>query len=134
AAKVAEWRGAGYPHDQHPAVAEIFDWALDSETGQPRYLRAAQLRALETYWYLRLVERTPHVFDLYRRYFPRQSELLATLGLNQEGITKVALDEGADALWERIQVDDEFVRSFHLESIRETLTRDYPSYILALAM
>jgi hypothetical protein len=34
-----------------------------------RYLRQAQLRALETYWYLRLVEGTPHVFELYQRYY-----------------------------------------------------------------
>src|SRR3972149_11452709 len=33
-----------------------------------------------------------------------------------------------------IRRDDNFVREFRLEALRETLTLDYPSYILALAM
>ena len=37
---------------------------MDLDAGGPRFLRAPQLRALETYWYLRLVEGTPHVLDL----------------------------------------------------------------------
>jgi hypothetical protein len=32
------------------------------------------------------------------------------------------------------QTDDQFVRQFRLEALRETLTLSYPSYILALAM
>ena len=43
-------------------------------------------------------------------------------------------DEGVEALWARIRLDDEFVRTFRLEALRETLTLDYASYILALAM
>ena len=37
-------------------------------------------------------------------------------------------------LLKRIKNDDDFVRDFKLESLRESLTLDYPSYILALAM
>jgi type III restriction enzyme len=131
---VTSWREAGYPAGEHAAISEIFDWARDPENGQLRYLRAPQLRALETYWYLRLVEKTPHVLDLYRRHFQRQSELLAALGLDQEALTTVVLDETIDGLWNRVRRDDDFVRSFRLESLRETLTLTYPSYILALAM
>ena len=71
-AKVAAWREAGYPSDV-PALTEILDFAVeDVESGTPwprsgqlRFLRAAQLRALEPYWYLRGVERTPPIPDLY---------------------------------------------------------------------
>ena len=65
AAKVDAWCEAGYPSDS-PALAEILDYAVeDVEPGAPwprsgrlRFLRAAQLRALETYWYLRVVEQS----------------------------------------------------------------------------
>lgn len=59
--KVDAWREAGYPSDV-AAVAEILDFATEAvdpgatwrSSGQLRFLRAAQLRALETYWYLRV--------------------------------------------------------------------------------
>ncbi|MEO7864096.1 MAG: DEAD/DEAH box helicase family protein, partial [Nitrospirales bacterium] len=89
---------------------------------------------METYWYLRLVEKTPHVFDLYRKFYPKQSELLTALGLDHGDIKEYVLDEGFNALLKRIKTDDAFVRDFDLESLRETMTLDYSSYILALAM
>jgi len=49
APQVAVWRDAGYPHDRCPAIGEILSFALEGEPPtQLRYLRAAQLRALET--------------------------------------------------------------------------------------
>ena len=45
-----------------------------------------------------------------------------------------ALDHGIDALLDRVRQDDDFAHAHHLEALRETLTLDYPSYILALAM
>ena len=78
---VAAWREQGYPSDDYPAIGEILDYATLPETGDLRFLRRAQLRALETYWYLRLVEGTPHVFDLYQRYFPRTEAGLHASGL-----------------------------------------------------
>lgn len=56
---VALRRSEGYPHEAYPAIAEILEWAGETEEGELRYLRRPQLRALETYWYLRLVEETP---------------------------------------------------------------------------
>jgi len=44
------------------------------------------------------------------------------------------LNEGLDALWERVRSDEDFIKAHKLESVHETLTLDYPSYILALAM
>ena len=97
-------------------------------------MRRAQLRALETYWYLRVVEGTPHVFDLYQRYFSRTLDLLAALGLDRDDIKDFVLNESLEALWQRVREDEEFVKAHKLESVHETLTLDYPSYILALAM
>lgn len=57
AERVAGWRGTAYAHDTQPAIAEILLYARN-EDGSPRYLREPQIRALETYWYLRLVEGT----------------------------------------------------------------------------
>lgn len=135
--KVSAWREAGYPSPDYPAVAEILEYAtipLDDGGVQLRTLRAAQLRALETYWYLRLVEGTPHIFDLYQRCYPRTNDLLAALGLDIPAIKDFVLDEGKAALWDRIRNDAAFVKRHKLESVHETLTLDYPSYILALAM
>ena len=42
-------------------------------------LRAAQFRAVETYWYLRLVEGTPHIADLYCDLFPSITDRLVAL-------------------------------------------------------
>jgi hypothetical protein len=131
---VTAWRADNYACAEYPAIAEILDWAHVPETGHARFLRRPQLRALETYWYLRLIEKTPHVFDLYKKFYPKQSEILSALGLDHSEIKEYVIDEGLDALLKRIKTDDTFVRDFDLESLRETLTLDYPSYILALAM
>jgi hypothetical protein len=134
AVRVDAWRTDGYASDDYPAIAEVLEWGTETETGNLHFLRRPQLRALETYWYLRLIEQTPHVFDLYRKIYPKQSELLTALGLDHGDIKAYVLDEGLDALWKRIKSDDAFVKDFKLESLRETLTLDYSSYILALAM
>jgi len=64
--KVVEWRKSNYLSD-FPIISEIFNFNFHSETGNLHFLRKAQFEALETYWYLRLVEKTPHIFDLYKR-------------------------------------------------------------------
>ena len=132
--KVEKWRGADYPLSDYPALAEIFDYARLPETGLLRFLRPPQLRALETYWYLRLVEGTPHITELYARHFPKTSERLAALGLGHPDLRDVVLDEGLDGLLDQIKRDDALVKEYRLEAVRETLALPYPSYILALAM
>jgi predicted nucleotidyltransferase len=134
AARVDRWRKDGYASEDYPAIAEIFEWANDLDTGLPRFLRAPQFRALETYWYLRLVENTPHIFTLYQRLFPEPPDLLDALGLNSPAITRLVAGRTLDKLWDRIKRDDAFVGEYRLQSVRETLTLAYPSYILALAM
>jgi hypothetical protein len=132
--RVAQWRADGYPCADYPAIAEILDYATLDDGRTLRFLRLAQLRSLETYWYLRLVEGTPHVFDLYRDYYPKPLELLQALGLDTDEIKDFVINEGSDALWERLRTDKAFVKAHKLEAVHETLTLDYPSYILALAM
>ncbi len=134
AVAVAGWRAAGYPCPGHPAIAELLDWAQEDATGTSRYLRRPQVRALETYWYVRLVLNTPHILDLYRLLYPKSSELRKALGLEGERVLELIEDSGLPEVLTRIQNDDAFVRECKLEALRETLNLDYPSYILALAM
>ena len=75
AVKVADWRQKKYLHDQFPAISEIIQWAVNPDVSSFR-LRQPQLRALETYWYRRLVEKTPHIFDLYTKCFAKTAERL----------------------------------------------------------
>jgi hypothetical protein len=130
--RVRAWRASGYEGTDYPAVTEILEYQIDQETGARRFLRVPQILGLETYWYLRLIEGTPHIFDLYNRCYAKRTKLRESLGVPQEALDAVDLD--FDVLWDRIKTDDDFVRDFKLESLRETLTLDYPSYILALAM
>jgi hypothetical protein len=131
---VARWREDGYPCESYPAISEILEWSMESQTMTTRYLRLPQVHALETYWYLRLRMNTPHVFELYSKLFSGQSERLKAMGLDHQNIKDFLIDNGFDALIEKIKTDDDFVKAYHLESLRETLTLFYPSYILALAM
>ena len=132
AGAVTAWRNENYASEQTPAIAEILQYAVESETGNLRYLRNAQFRALETYWYLRLKLDTPTVPELYEQLYPKPKDRLAAMGVSSELFAEVDFD--FDALIERVRTDNQLVRQNQLESLRETLNLDYPSYILALAM
>jgi len=133
--KVFDWRKNNYPSD-FSIISEILEFNLSPETGNLRFLRKAQFEALETYWYLRLVEGTPHIFDLYKKLYDDPVELFKVLNIaiSQEDLIKIMSKGGIDAIFEKIKEDDDFVREYRLESLRETLLLNYPSYILALAM
>jgi hypothetical protein len=62
----------------------------------------------------------------------RDEACLETLGIPE--IAFKAANFKLKQLFKRIESDDDFVRSFKLEALRESLTLAYPSYILALAM
>jgi len=64
--EVADWRESDY-ESEYVVISEILDFNYDSETETLRFLRKAQFEALETYWYLRLIGKTPHIFDLYKK-------------------------------------------------------------------
>lgn len=76
APKIDQWRVAGYPHSAYPVIAEILEWTANPD-GSGFRLRPPQVRALETYWYLRLVEGTPHIVEFYRKLFPKKADLVA---------------------------------------------------------
>lgn len=131
---VTTWRDQGYPSPDYPAISEILKYATLPDSNILRFLRAAQVRALETYWYLRIVEGTPHIYDLYKKYFPRTGDRMDALGLISDELKDFALNESLDVLITRIKEDQKFVKEHKIESVHETLTLDYPSYIFALAM
>ncbi|MEO0258498.1 MAG: DEAD/DEAH box helicase family protein [candidate division WOR-3 bacterium] len=133
--KVIEWRARDY-EVEFAAISEILNYNYDKETGNLRFLRKAQFEALETYWYLRLIENTPHIFDLYRKLYSNSVNLLKALNIStsQEDLIQTLSSGGINSIFERIKADDDFVRKYRLETIKETLTLDYPSYIFALAM
>lgn len=126
---VSAWRQQEYSCS-YPVISTILSFNKDY------FLRQAQFEALETYWYLRLVKNTPNIFELYKEYF-QGKELLKALGifLSGEDLTDLLLERGGiDSIFEKVKSDDTFVKKYHLEALRETLTLPYPSYILALAM
>jgi len=135
--KVKEWRENNYKSN-FPAIREIFEYNfLDTESQNLRYLRKAQFEALETYWYLRIVENTPHIFDLYKKYFQGENLLDAlNIRLTEGDLRKILFSNGGgiDTVFKKIKRDNGFVKKYHIEGLRESLFLDYPSYILALAM
>lgn len=136
--KVKEWRNNDYICD-YPVISEILDFAFiesGNDDRELRFLRKAQFEALEIYWYLRLLEKTPHIFELYKRFYSDPVELLKSLGvkLSNEDYIRLLSSGGLDAIFDKIKTDNDFVKSNKLEILRESITLRYPSYILALAM
>ena len=131
--QVSHWRRQEYACTDFPAIAEILRYAhLDGDQSELRFLRQAQFVALETYWYLRLILQTPTIPKLYEQLFPKMGDRLAAMGVSAELFQEADYDY--HALIERVLQDNEFVRQNRLESLRETLSLAYPSYILALAL
>ncbi len=134
--KVAQWRKEGYPSD-YASLSEILEWQKNNGKNASfslRYLRQPQLEALETYWYLRVILKTPHIFDLYKKWF-KPEELPEAFGIpHHKEVTKLLTRGGIDAVLDAIKTNDDFVRQFGLHTAREMMSLSYPSYILALAM
>src|SRR3989344_1262467 len=110
---VTNWRQQGYS-SSYSTIATILKY------NQSSFLRKAQLEALETYWYLRLVKKTPNIFDLYQQYFEGE-ELLEALGikLSEEDWKRIALAKGGlDSIIEKVRSDDAFVKKYKLEALR----------------
>jgi type III restriction enzyme len=135
--KVKEWRLGRY-QCEYSAISEILEYACqedDSGFKTLKFLRRAQFEALETYWYLRLVEKTPKIIDFLKATCSKPTDLLKSLGISiDDDIINILSTEGLDAVLRRIVEDDEFVRLHKLENAKETLALHYPSYIFALAM
>jgi hypothetical protein len=114
--RVDAWRASNHPCDDFPAIREILEFATeDGEPGQLRYLRRAQFRALETYWYLRLVLGTPKVPALYERLFEDLPDRLDAMGVNERLFKEAKYDYAA--LIKRVREDDAFVRELVLTMV-----------------
>jgi hypothetical protein len=59
---------------------------------------------------------------------------MTALGMNHADLREMVIDTGFEGLINKVRTDNDFVSKYDLEALRETLTLDYPSYILALAM
>jgi len=133
--KVLEWREKNYECD-FPVISEILDYNYDTQTKSSRFLRKAQFEALETYWFLRIVEDTPHIFELYKRYFKGKEFLksIDLLKLFKDFPDEFIEDSFIESIVNKIINDEDFTSNYKLETLRETILLKYPSYILALAM
>ena len=131
AEKTKQWRKNNYQSDKFPAISEILLYAKEDE--KLRFLREPQFRAMEVYWYLRIIQKTPDFISLYKTMFPKRSDFLQALNIDKKDEIKQMIFDDEDYL-ERIKTDDEFVKRNNLESFKESLDLTYPSYILALAM
>jgi hypothetical protein len=136
--QVAAWKQAGFPCEAFPVIADILEHQIiQAEPHLPResrYLRGAQIEALTTYWYLRLVKQTPTMLDLYQDTYPSKSDLRKALGLTSDSLRDIIENAGLEGLLDKVRYDDAFVAQHKLDSLRETVALDYPSYILALTM
>ncbi len=128
--QVAAWRAAAYEHARYPTISEILHWSHAPDNSFQ--LRPPQLLALESYWYLRLVLGTPQVCDLYTTLFPHEPAWANALALPTKAWQ--AVGESRERFRSTLQADERFVRAYRLESVRETMSLSYASYIFALAM
>ena len=126
-----QWRENNYLSDDFPAISEILQYA--KEDGKLRFLREPQFRAMEVYWYLRIIKKTPDFISLYKTMFPKRSDFLKALNIDKKDEIKQMIFDDEDYL-ERIKTDNDFVKRNSLETFKESLELTYPSYILALAM
>lgn len=128
--KASAWKESGYLHETYPAISDILEYQLINDTSHLRWLRAAQIEALTVYWYLRLVDDSPHILDLYKKSYNEKSDFRQALGIDTPELKDFMLDHSQEALFEKIKTDLDFSKTHKLE----ILLLDYPSYILALTM
>ena len=130
-----EWRRGGYPCGDYPLIGEILAWQTERRENRsvPKYLRDPQLLALEVYWYVRLALKTPHILDIYRRFYGEDKEaFFEALGVS---MSRDALEwTDIDGVVKKVREDQKFVRDKRIQALHEAAKLDYPSYILALAM
>lgn len=131
----AQWRKGGYACTDFPLIGEILAFQKEAQEDSPalKFLREPQFSALETYWYVRLKLGTPHIIDLYKRYYGHDKRaLFDALGAP---ISRDALDYAdVDQIIERIKTDSDFVSEKKIQALHEAIILLYPSYIFALAM
>ena len=130
-----DWRKGGYACDDYPLIGEILTYQMESQEDRPtlKFLREPQFLALEVYWYVRLVLKTPHIIDLYKHYYEDDKKtFFHALGVP---MSRDALEWAEiDGVINRIKSDPNFVLEKRIQALNEAVMLAYPSYILALAM
>ena len=118
---------------QYPLIKAIFDYQRCGGEGDEtlRFLHAAQLQALETYWFLRLVKKTPRCMDLYRGYYQGE-EIAEALSVTYSSKKSNTIEPGK--YLKELLEDKNNVRKKRIDAIFESYHLKYPSYIFALAM
>ncbi len=135
------WRENGYPCEDHPYISFILshqtrdarETLKEDEAIELKYLREPQFLALEIYWYVRLILKTPKIVDLYKHFYGNdKSEFFDAIGLP---LSPDAFDYATiDQVMEKVKHDQEFVKRKRADALHESIRLEYPSYILALAM
>ncbi len=132
-----KWCSTGYPCTDYPLIAEILRWQFEGEPQEQialKYLREPQFQALEIYWFLRLVRKTPHIVDLYKHYYSDDKrDFFKAFGIPIDP-TELQWIPNVDTVIDRVRTDPEFVKQKRIEPVHEAVTLPYPSYIFALAM
>ena len=134
---VAAWRQKGYVCEDWPLIGEILRFQTDGMDRSEclKYLREPQFLTLEVYWYVRIVQSTPRIIDLYRNYYGNDvHEFLNALGIRVSRATSDLAQLDENRIIHRIKTDPDFVKRRKLQALHEAIALDYPSYILALAM
>ena len=130
-----EWRKGGYACDEYPLIGEILSYQMEAQEDRPalKFLREPQFLALEVYWFVRLVLKTPHIIDLYKHYYEGDKKtFFDALGVP---MSRDALEWAEiDGVINRIKSDSNFVSEKRIQALNEAVMLAYPSYILALAM
>ena len=145
---VDQWRKNGYSCDDYPYISfvlshQVSRWQeADEDNGQGakkrgilelKYLREPQFLALEVYWYVRLILKTPRIVDLYKHFYGDDKEQFFEaigLSMSQDALSYATIDQ----IMEQVKSDENFVKNKKIDALHESVRLDYPSYILALAM
>ena len=134
---VRNWRNEGYPCPEYPLIGEVLRWQFEGEAEERvhlKYLREPQFQSLELYWFLRLVQKTPHIVDLYKHYYSDDKrDFFEAFGIPIDA-TEFQWISNVDTVIEKVKNDPEFVRQKGIHPVHEAVTLPYPSYIFALAM
>ena len=132
---VKQWRQRGYSCEDYPLIGSILDYQAEKQEDflTLKFLREPQLLALEVYWYVRLILRTPKIIDLYKYCYGEDKEaFFDALGVPiSEDALKFA---EIDRIIEEVREDETFVKNKKIQALHEAVKLAYPSYILALAM
>ncbi len=132
------WRKDGYPCSDYPLIGEVLRYQFEGEADDRvhlKYLRQPQFQSLELYWYLRLVLKTPHIVDLYRRYYDTDDvrDFCEAFGIPLTPNDLIYITN-VDAVINLVENNPEFVKLKRIDPVYEAVTLPYPSYIFALAM